>query len=123
MKKNYLYGMVGLLSILGFIGVFTDEKVFLAFFSFAVNFTFFFAKSDEMLEYYMDKSASRAFFCGLIVTAIATLTTWVSGESGTRALLIGFSFSWAVSVMVYALSIAFYSLRETWGLEHDKNKN
>ena len=54
-SKRYLYGLMGLLSLLGFIGIFTEAKSFLAFFAFAVDFEYFFIKSDEMLEEYMNK--------------------------------------------------------------------
>ena len=64
--KRCLYGLTGLLSLLGLIGVFTEAKSFLAFFAFAVDFEYFFIKSDEMLEEYMNKSAARAFYCGMI---------------------------------------------------------
>lgn len=35
------YGLIGLLSRLGFVGVFTGERYFLGFFAFAVDFQFF----------------------------------------------------------------------------------
>ena len=54
-RKKYLYGLTGLLSLLGFIGVFTGEKTFLAFFAFVVNFEYFFIKTDEMLDEQMHK--------------------------------------------------------------------
>ena len=64
--RKYLYGSLGLLSLLGFIGIFTEERGFLAFFAFVVDFEYFFIKSDEMLEEYMNRSASRAFYCGMM---------------------------------------------------------
>ena len=59
--KRWLYASTGLLSLLGFIGVFTQARVFWHSFAFAVDFEYFFIKSDEMMEEYMNKSASRAF--------------------------------------------------------------
>ena len=56
--KRYRYGMMGFLSLLGFLGIFTEERTFLAFFAFAVDFEYFFLKSDEMLEQYMNRAAS-----------------------------------------------------------------
>ena len=50
MKKQILYGMLGFLSLLGFAGVFTEARGFLGFFAFAVDFQYFFLKSDEMLK-------------------------------------------------------------------------
>ena len=42
MKKQKLYGMLGVLSLLGLVGVFTETRSFLAFFAFAVDFQYFF---------------------------------------------------------------------------------
>ena len=50
MKKKNLYGYLGFLSLLGLIGIFTEERSFLAFFAFAVDFQYFFIPSVEMLE-------------------------------------------------------------------------
>lgn len=118
--RRYLYGAMGLFSLLGFIGIFTDEKGFLAFFAFAVDFEYFFIKSDEMLEEYMNKSASRAFYSGMIVTALVALIHFLTQtQNGNESLLTGFTYGWAVSVIVYALSTAFYGFREKWGLRND----
>lgn len=118
--RRYLYGAMGLLSLLGFIGIFTDEKGFLGFFAFVVDFEYFFMKSDEMLEEYMNKSASRAFYCGMIMTAITALINFMFlNQTGHEALTIGFAMGWAVSVVVYALSTAFYGFKEKWGLSDD----
>lgn len=120
-SRRYLYGFMGLLSLLGFIGVFSEEKVFLTFFAFVVDFEYFFIKSDEMLEEYMNKSASRAFYFGMITTAVVTLISFfVKSQAGNEALLTGFSSGWAVSVIVHALSTTYYGAKEKWGLEHDK---
>lgn len=119
--RRYLYGMIGFLSLLGFIGVFSEERIFLAFFAFAVHFMYFFVKSDEMLEQYMNRSASRAFYCGMAVVAVVSLFCFFARHAaGGEALLTGFSAGWAVSIAVYALSAAYYGLKETWGLAHDK---
>ena len=118
--RRYLYGAMGLFSLLGFIGIFTDEKVFLAFFAFAVDFEYFFIKSDEMLEEYMNKSASRAFYSGMIVTVLVALIHFLTQtQNGNESLLTGFTYGWAISVIVYALSTAFYGFREKWGLRND----
>lgn len=119
--KRYLYGMMGLLSLLGFIGIFTEEKRFLLFFAFVVDFEYFFKKSDEMLDEYMMKSASRAFFFGMITTALVTLfAVLFLEESGNEALVLGFAQGWSISIIVYSLSTAYFSFKENWVLTHDK---
>lgn len=119
-SKRYLYGLMGLLSLLGFIGIFTDERAFLAFFAFVVDFEYFFIKTDEMVEEYMNKSASRAFYCGMVTTAVVALTCFfVNKHTGNTALVYGFAAGWAVSVVVHGLSIGYYTFKESWGIEHD----
>ncbi len=120
-SKRYLYGMMGLLSLLGFIGIFTDERCYLAFFAFVVDFEYFFIKTDEMIEEYMNKSASRAFYCGMITTAVVALVCFfVNRQAGNVALLYGFASGWVISVAVHGFSIGYYKFKESWGLEHDK---
>ena len=104
-SKRFLYGLMGLLSLLGFIGIFTEAKSFLAFFAFAVDFEYFFIKSDEMLEEYMNKSASRAFYCGMISVALVSFVCFFAGlKEEKEALITGLASGWAVSVAIYALS-------------------
>lgn len=67
------YGLIGLLSLLGFVGVFTGERYFLGFFAFAVDFQYFFTRADEMQEGQILRSAARGFFAGMGVTAAGTL--------------------------------------------------
>ena len=90
MKKQILYGMLGFLSLLGFAGVFTEARGFLGFFAFAVDFQYFFLKSDEMLEAQLARSASRAFVVGMLMMAAAVLgTLTLGGFTPQRALLTG----------------------------------
>ena len=72
MADKRWYGLIGLLSLLGFVGVFTGEKYFLGFFAFAVDFQYFFAKADEMQEGQILRSAARGFFC-LLYTSVAVI--------------------------------------------------
>ena len=119
-REGYLYGLLGLLSFLGFIGVFTDERLFLAFFAFAVDFEYFFVRSDEMVEAYMNRSAARAFCLGMAAVAVAALVQVIAmGVPAREALMNAFAAGWAVSVVVHALSTACYGFREKWGLRDD----
>lgn len=118
--KRYFYGLTGLLSLIGFIGVFTEERSFLLFFAFAVDFEYFFKESDEMLDAYMTTSASRAFYIGMFVTAMVTLSAVLFfGETGKEALVTGFSKGWAVSIILYTVSTAYYSLKEKLVAKND----
>ena len=118
LSKRWLYGSMGFLSLLGLIGIFTEERGFLAFFAFAVDFEFFLLPSDEMVDSYMTRSAARGFFCGMLSVAVVALAAFFwTGRDGGEALAAAFSAGWAVSVVVYALSAAYYGFREKWGLE------
>ncbi len=118
-RNHSWYGMMGFLSLLGFLGVFTQERAFLAFFAFAVDFEYFFLKSDEMLEQYMNRTASAAFYCGMTVVAVAALVSFAFGTDASRALLTGFACGWAASVLVHAVMTAYYGFRERQGLTDD----
>ena len=80
MKLKYLFGATGFIALLGFIGVFSSEKAFLAFFAFAVDFQYFFVRDDEMWNLYMCRSAARAFCCGMITMALSFLSYLVKAR-------------------------------------------
>ena len=92
LSKRWLYGSMGFLSLLGLIGIFTEERGFLAFFAFAVDFEFFFLPSDEMVDSYMTRSAARGFFCGMLSVAVVALAAFFwTGRDGGEALAAAFS--------------------------------
>ena len=119
MKKQYLCGMTGFLSLLGFIGIFTEERSFLAFFAFSVDFQYFFLPSDEMLEQRMARSAALGFYAGMLLTAVGTLCCLFRGDPSGEALLSGFAVGWVAAVLVHATATACYGFRERWGALHD----
>ena len=91
------------------------------FFAFVVDFEYFFIKTDEMLEEYINKSASRAFYCGMVTTAIVALVCFfVNQHAANIALMYGFASGWGVAVAVHGVSIGYYRFKESWGIEHDK---
>ena len=119
MRKGRLYGLTGFLSVLGFIGVFTQERTFLAFFAFAVDFQYFFIRSDEMMEQMMDRIAAWGFYSGMAATAAAALGGMLLGSRGAEALAAAFAVGWAAAVLVHGVLTAAYSFREGWGMDHD----
>ena len=116
-----LYGCIGFLSLLGFIGVFTEEKIFLSFFACAVDFEYLFKKSDEMMEEYLNKSAAFAFYFGIITVAIVTLYSYLfTAPDGATALVSGLGYGFAVSIFVHTALVLFYSTKESLGATNDK---
>ena len=115
-----LYGCMGIISLLGFIGVFTDERQFLSFFAFAVNFEYLFVKSDEMIIDYLNKSAAFAFYCGTIIMAVVTLVYYLCiDQNGSVALIKGLALGWAGSIFINAILVASYSIKEKLGAVND----
>ena len=112
MRSKRWYGLTGLLSLLGFVGVFTPERYFLGFFAFAVDFQYFFSRPDEMQEGQIARSAALGFFSGMGVTALAVLALLALGSPRVEALYMGAGLGWGVAVAVYALSSFWGSLRE-----------
>ena len=113
MKRHYLYGLLGLLSLLGFVGVFTQERAFLAFFAFAVDFTHFFQRKDEMAVAYLNRSAALGFHWGMAGAF------FLQGQESSQALVTGLAAGFAVAVVVHALAELYFVTRERWGLTYD----
>ena len=112
--RRLLSGSVGFLSLLGFVGVFTDERLFLSFFAFAVEFEHFFSPSDEALDRQILISAAAGFFLGMLVSAAAALAALLAGEGGSAALGGAFAWGWAAAVVAHSLCSAALSFRERW---------
>ncbi|MDD3339494.1 MAG: DUF3796 domain-containing protein [Lachnospiraceae bacterium] len=116
-----LYGCMGFLSLLGFIGVFTDERMFLTFFAFAVDFEYLFVKPDEMMNEYLNKSAAFGFYCGTITMALGTLIYYLFVmHDGAIALKNGLAWGWVVSILVHTIMVVSFSIKERLGAMNDK---
>lgn len=113
--KNW-YGLLGLLSLVGLIGVFTQERSFLAFFSFAVDFSFFGVQPDEMFREQIRRSAAWGFFSGMGISGLVTLAGALF-VAPHQALVQGTIWGWAAAVAVFSLSSAYFSFRESWGMD------
>ena len=104
MKRHYLYGLLGLLSLLGFVGVFTQERAFLAFFALA----------------YLNRSAALWFHWGMAATGVvAAGAFFLQGQESSQALVTGLAAGFAVAVVVHALAELYFVTRERWGLTYD----
>ena len=111
LRIKYLFGATGILALLGFIGLFSDDKSFLAFFAFALNLEFFFIKDDELWDQMMMQSASRAFCLGMITMALTSLIFFLTRHSGFEALIGGLAAGWAAAVAFHDISFLVLSLK------------
>ena len=120
LSKRWLYGSMGFLSLLGLIGIFTEERGFLAFFAFAVDFTHFFQRKDEMAVAYLNRSAALGFHWGMAATGVvAAGSFFLQGQESSQALVTGLAAGFAVAVVVHALAELYFVTRERWGLTYD----
>ena len=119
MKLKYLFGCTGFLSLLGLIGIFTDGRIFLSFFAFAVDFEYFFIKADEMWETHMCRSAARAFCLGMIVMAFFSLICFLAGHEASEALVGGLAAGWAAAIAANAASVAVYGFSAGRAIEKE----
>ena len=110
-RIKYLFGATGLLALLGFIGILSPDKSFLAFFAFALNLEFFFIKDDEMWDQMMMQSASRAFCLGMITMALTSLVFFIIGHSGFESLVGGLAAGWAAAVAFHDVNFLVLSIR------------
>ena len=114
MRLKRWYGLVGLLSLLGLVGVFTQERMFLGFFAFAVDFQYFFVRADEMEERQLQRSAALGFFAGMGASVVSVLLMLLTGGEPREGLYLGFALGWGVAVAVYAISGFCLSCRSWW---------
>ncbi len=116
--KRLLYGSLGFISLLGFVGIFTEEKYFLSFFCFAVNFQYFFKKTDEMVDEYMNKSARNGFFTGMLAVAIiSTFNMFL--KTPYEALNLGILYGWILAVATFIISTMIYEYKEKRSIQYD----
>ena len=117
MKLKHLFASTGFLALLGLIGIFTDQRAFLTFFAFAVDFEYFFVKADEMWEMYMCRSAAKSFCLGMIAMAFTSLGTFIATGEGNESLVAGLAAGWAAAVAANAVLVAIYSFSASRALE------
>jgi hypothetical protein len=110
--KNPL-GYLGFLGLLGIVSFASYNWTYLWFFAFFIFFRFFWVIPDELFRENIKKSATPAFFTGMVIYFItAALTVFhISIAVYVAGLVIGF----ASSFLVFAILLAPYSYRESRG--------
>ena len=66
-----------------------------------------------------NRAAARAFYWDMLVTGCVAAVCMLRGLPAGEALLYGILSGWAAAVAVQALSVAYYQMKESWGLGHD----
>lgn len=121
MKKKLFknkYGWLGLLALLGFIGVLSEERWFLCFFFWILDFRYFFVIQDEAFDNMMRKAASNAFFIGLFICVTGTLINFIF-EGVDKALKVGCTWGFVSSIVVFTLLLFYYEQAEDWKIDDE----
>ena len=71
MKRRY--GLLGLLSLIGVLGLVSGNRVYLPFLAWAVFFRYLFVEADEMFTANLGRAAAWAFYLQLAATTGITL--------------------------------------------------
>lgn len=112
------YGFIGFISLLGFVGLFSDEPLFLSFFAFIVFFEYFWVQPDELFVETIRKCATYAFFTNLLITTVATfIFTYFNISSNPLAS--GTALGFGISIAVFALMTFIMELKERIGARND----
>lgn len=121
MNKNKLvYGSLGLLSLLGILGIVTEHKIYLSFFAFAIHFQYLFLDTDEMMESYMNKSSSIAFYVNhLCFVLVSLFRILILREDLYETIIFSLTLSWIASILVYTALIVTYDIKERMGMKND----
>jgi len=110
--KNKL-GYLSLLAILGILGFLTDNKAYLAFFSFLYYIRYFFVIPDELFKTNVQKAATPAFFTGLASSAVTIVLRALSGNDALLA--VGMGLGMALSIFVFTVILLVCEIRESGG--------
>ena len=112
------YGLIGFISLLGFVGVFRGEPLFFSFFAFALFFEYFWVQPDEMFIDTLRKCTTYAFFTNLFVTTGATLI-FLMTKMSSNPLAGGTALGFGISIAVFAFATFIMESKERVGAKND----
>lgn len=117
MKRRY--GLLGFLSLIGVLGIITQNAAYYPFLAFVLFFEYLFVKTDEMFIENMRKAASWAFFVNLAVTTATTCYWTIIKQSSEEALLKGIGLGFGLSLMVFSFATAYFDWKDRRGISDD----
>lgn len=115
MKRRY--GLIGLFSVIGIMGLITKNASLYPFLAFAVFFEYLFVEPDEMFVENMRKAASWAFYTELVITALITCILVI--PSPETALLKGAGAGFGIALVVFCLTTAYFDWKDLRGVSND----
>lgn len=115
------FGLIGLVSLLGFWGLHTGEQLFIAFFAFALFFEYLFVIPDELFVENMRKAAMWAFFSNLTITVLATMVISTLDINMSNAFQAGCTFGFSAGIIIFCCSTSFLEWKEKWANRKSEN--
>lgn len=112
------YGFIGFMSLLGFIGLFDEEPLFLSFFAFGLFFKYFLVQPDEFFIETIRKCATYAFFINLFIVTGATFVFYYFKIS-SNPLAGGTALGFGISIAIFAFMTFIMELKEQLGAKND----
>lgn len=112
------YGLIGLVTLLGFWGLYSGDTIYLSFFSFIVFFQYFWIIPDELFIETLRKCAAIAFFANMVATVIITFLLSYFKLSN-NPLSAGTSFGFSLAITVFSLSIFILEWNQRRGVKDD----
>ncbi len=111
------YGLIGLFSIVGVMGVVTQNTSLYPFLAFVVFFEYLFVEPDEMFVENMRKAASWAFYTQLAIVALITCASIVPFPE--TALQKGAAAGFGIALVVFCLTTAYFDWKDRRGVLND----
>jgi len=112
MKVNKL-GFLSILALIGILGIATEHKPFIGFFSFAYYIRYFFVTPDELFQQNVRKAASIGFFSGVSATGLALTIRVLFPEF--LASNIALASCYVVSVFCFTIALMVLEIKEQRG--------
>lgn len=117
MKRRY--GLLGLLSLIGILGIAIHDPSLYPFLAFALFFEYFFIKPDEMFIENMRKAAAWAFYANLAIATAITCYYIAIKQQSDIALLKGIGTGFGVSLIVFSFVSAWFDWKDRRGISND----
>ena len=114
MQKNK-QALLGFASLLGLLGIFTDNRYYLGFFGFLVFFQYLWVVPDELFWSNVRRAGSTAFFSGLCCECLLTVGLLCAFDVN-RAAIVACGVGTALSLVVFTLLLSHYEQEERRGM-------
>ena len=114
---KWRYGLIGLFSVVGIMGLLIRDTSLYLFLAFAIFFEYLFIEPDEMFVDNMRKAAAWAFYTELVITALITCVAVFPFPE--TALQKGAGVGFGIALIVFCFSTAYFDWKDRRGVSND----